>query len=227
MQVFCRGILFLGTRKLFKALLLSLVVHLFFLGGWAAVSKGSARPARRIDVTIAPVRLETQKSEPTPDFSAGKQVQVAQRRGQRSLNPKKDELGERTSSDAATKAAIRNTESGIRSAESDLTADGGSVVNREGIQQYRFDLARKMRGWRPPIAVATGGLVEDVVLLRVESMHGSNIPGVVLVRSSGNRTLDDFAYESLKRAVGFTPVPEALGQSAFSFVVPIHSWLAE
>lgn len=227
MQFFCRGILFLGTRKLFKALLLSLVVHLSFLGIWTAVSKGAARPARRIDVTIAPARVEPQESEQTPDFLAGKQVLAAQRRGQRSLNPKKAELGERASSAAATKAAIRNTESGIRSAKSDLTADSGSVVNREGIQQYRFDLARRMQGWRPPGVVTTGGLAENVVLLRVESMRGSNTPGVILERSSGNRALDDFADELLKRAVGFTPVPDALGQSAFSFVVPIHSWLAE
>lgn len=227
MQIFCRGILFLGTRKLFKALLLSLVVHLFFLGVWTAVSKGSARPARRVDVTIAPARLELQESKQTPDFSARKQMLEAQRRGQRSINPEKAELGKRTSSGAATKAVIRDTQFGIRSAKSDLTADSGSVVNREGIQQYRFDLARKMREWRPSGVVATGGLAESVVLLRVESMYGSNTPGVIMVRSSGNRALDDFAYELLKRAVGFTPMPDALGQSAFSFVVPIHSWLAE
>lgn len=227
MQIFCRGILFLGTKKLFKALLLSLVVHLFFLGVWTAVSKGSARPARRIDVTIAPARLELLESKQPPDFSASKQVLAAQHSGQRSISPEKAELGERTSSDAATKAVIRDAEFGLRSAKSDLTADSGSVVNREGIQQYRFDLARKMREWRPSGVVATGGLAESVVLLQVESMHGSSTPGVILVRSSGNRALDDFACELLKRAVGFTPVPDALGQSTFSFVVPIHSWLAE
>jgi protein TonB len=212
---------FFSDRPLFKALGVSLGLHLALLGV-LSLSPVAPEPAlAALQVLLGPAE---KKAGTLPAAAAIKP-----------LPPTRPDMPLSTGdSNGALPAPAHVTasQSGAEPRQADLTAPrsgtkAAAVASREGVsadalRQYRVSLASAARRFKryPPLARERGweGTVE--VALNVSS--GRAVPEVVLMQSSGRELLDEQALAMVSQAARVTPLPEGLGGGGFRVLLPVR-----
>ena len=197
---------------LWRALLLSVALHLLILlGGQAVPYLGhSERTKSRViqSLLIFPASIEAERKVAAPKREWS--VHSRQRRASAAV-------GVSTSSSGADQSAMstrQQSEPVPRDALIDESAN-------DGLRQYRLDLAREARRYKryPPMAREQGE--EGVVMLRVRLAGAAALPDVTLLKSSGSPALDADALALVGGAARLTSMPESLRGLSFTLDVPV------
>ena len=97
----------------------------------------------------------------------------------------------------------------------------GDGLDADGVRQYRLALATQARRYKRYPASAREANVGGTVEIRVAVASGGLPQDVQLARSSGNDLLDDAALEMIRKAAPRTTVPELLRSRAFVVSLPV------
>lgn len=100
-------------------------------------------------------------------------------------------------------------------------AAAGDAINAEGMRQYRLALATQARRYKSYPARALEVNIGGTVEIRVAVATGGLPQEVQLARSSGNDLLDDAALDMIRKAAPRTTVPELLRSRAFVVSLPV------
>jgi len=95
-------------------------------------------------------------------------------------------------------------------------------VNDDALRQYRLKLARAASQFLQSRALAGDYAHEGEVLVQVRLEARSPIAGVALGASSGDRELDSAALAMVTRAVRVAPIPEGLRGRSLVLALPIR-----
>jgi protein TonB len=214
---------FFFDSPLFKALGVSLGLHLALLGG-GALSPVAPEPA------LAPLQVRLGPAEKM----AGTLSVAATSKALLPHSPATStpaSAGD-TSASPAAPAPASPAQSGAETSPEELTLPGGgataaAVAPREGVsvdalRQYRVSLASAARRFKryPPLARERGweGTVEVALNVRA----GRTLPEVVLMQSSGRELLDEQALAMVSQAARVTPLPEGLRGGGFRVLLPVR-----
>lgn len=97
----------------------------------------------------------------------------------------------------------------------------------DGEREYRLNLAREARRFKPYPSTVDGRDVEGVVVVTVSSLLAAHRPEARLQKSSGNAALDRAALEMIEQAVKTASLPLELQGRHFRIEVPLEYRLAD
>lgn len=213
---------------LWRALLLSLVVHLAALGWGGALpvtpplpggSRLVVRMADPVQPSGAPVAGEARDAAlrlpSKAKLAAARPVLPSQGRSTAAVDSRPERRPEAVGPAADAAAADRRAD------------DSGDAVSADGIRRYRLSLARESRRFRryPDQARVAGW--QGVAVIRLEAATGTMLPVVSLEHSSGHEALDAQALAMMESAVQSAALPEALRGRRFGLSLPVHYRLDE
>lgn len=101
------------------------------------------------------------------------------------------------------------------------TPAGGDGLDADGVRQYRLALATQARRYKRYPARALEANIGGTVEIRLAVATGGLPQDVQLARSSGNDLLDDAALDMIRKAAPRTTVPELLRSRAFVVSLPV------
>jgi len=225
---------------LFRALVLSLVVHSVILLGsrlfvppfWSGVANSDTK----LNVLLA-------VGPPSgPPLAASRPVAAATEKAA-SQSPKRLAAEKRPSDSSVFPGFSRSTVATglpVRAESSQLVpqARGKEIASlppdqpketgsAAGVGEYRLNLAREARRFKRYPAVARENLWAGVVVLTIRAVAGTAVPAVSISQSSGHQVLDAQAVEMMENASRLASMPDRLRGKQFVISLPIHYRLDE
>ena len=101
-------------------------------------------------------------------------------------------------------------------------AKSTEVKSIEGLGEYRLGLAREARRFKRYPTVARENAWTGVVVLTIQGAASAATPTVLVDQSSGHAVLDAQALEMVEKATRLAPLPDSLMGKRFAISLPIH-----